>query len=608
MLFSCALLPGAHAEDIAAPPAHARFGQAPATLELTSPADGAPLVDAAPGAIPLPAPPLANPELAAAVKLDRGGSGECVDLYYRAAIRAWQCLAAESAPDVSDEAVDRILQDYQQSLAGLIGAGIRYGRLDPHGQLTVDDGNGPVSIPFTYHGLVWRAEDFCKLLPASRYRSTEVVHHYACPGLGLPLVAVRIAPPDEPYTLPRQPFAVTAILRPTNSLPAGSRGTAVGAVGQIADEATAPAVLEFYNPFVRGSVELYGSQVPLARDLSAPIALMFQGAPRNYVEGLIAPDDSNIKPELQMIEPFQTGKIPVVFIHGLASSPVAWLDAANELLAQPDLYRRFQFWEFQYPTGGGLLESVADLRDQLRAVRDEFDPRHCDPALDDMVLIGHSMGGLVAKLQITDSENILWRHVANGPLDAVRTTPDVRDRLTRMFFFDPVPSVKRAVFVGTPFQGSSWASRAFGRVFSKLIHFGSQEEAAYVQLIQNNRDVFNPYLWRKQPTSIDILEPRSPILDALNEMPINPSVTMHTIVGTGGLRLLREPSDGVVTVSSAEQPGAVSELQVPATHTELHHAPETINELIRILRLHVDELRATQQIEARRAVAKPLVR
>jgi hypothetical protein len=119
--------------------------------------------------------------------------------------------------------------------------------------------------------------------------------------------------------------------------------------------------------------------------------------------------------------------------------------------------------------------------------------------------------------------------------------------------------------------------------------------------MRNNRDVFSPYLWRKRPTSIDILEPSSPILDALQEMPVNPAVTMHTIVGTGAMRWLREESDGVVAVSSAQQPGTVSELHVPVLHTELHNAPQSIVELIRILRLHAEETQAAGAVEARRS-------
>jgi pimeloyl-ACP methyl ester carboxylesterase len=602
----CAMLGGAPAQEIAAPPADVLAGPAfevPPANTLPPPNDPLPLVDHDPAVARLPMPKLAIPELAAAIKLDRKCNCHCVDLYYRAAMRAWQCLAEESSPDISDQACDAVFNVYQQSLAGLIGAGERYGRLDPRGHLTVDDGVGPIEIPFTYYGLAWRAEDFCKLLPASRYRSDDIVHHYAAPGLGLSLIAVRVAPPKEPYTLPKQPFAVTALLRPTSSLPAGSRGAAAVSAredGRPAGEEGPPAVLEFYNPYVCESVELYGSQVPLARDLSAPLALMYLAAPKNYLEGFISPDDGVIKPELLLIEPYQPGKNPVIFIHGLASSPLAWLDAANELKAQPDLYRRFQFWVFQYPTGGAVLESAAALRNQLRAVRQELDPQHQDAALDNMVVIGHSMGGLMAKFQITDSEDILWRRLASGPLDAVQTTPEIRDELARSFFFDPVPSVKRVVFAGTPFQGSSWASRSVGRVCSNLIRFQGPEELAYRQLMRDNRDIFSPYLWRKRPTSIDILEPRSPILEALQEMPINPSVTMHTIIGTGAIRLLREPSDGVVTVSSAQQSGAVSELHVPALHMQLHSAPQTIVELIRILRLHAAEAQAAAYAEARR--------
>ena len=503
---------GATPEQIAVPPANGSAVPAmdPPLAMDSPPADGLPtIVDPDSTATHGPTPHLAIPDFAAAVKLDRKHDCHCVDLYYRAAMRAWECLAEESSPEVSDAACDAIFKIYQQSLAGLIGAGERYGRFDPSGHLTVEDGAGPIEIPFAYHGLAWRPQDFCKLLPASRYRSKDVEHHYAAPGLGLPLIAVRINPPEDPFTLPRQPFAVTALLRPTCSLAAGSRA----ATSSPAGESSAPAVLEFYNPYICESVELYGSQVPLCCDLSAPLALLFLAAPKNYLDGFIAPDDGEVKPELLMLEPYQPGKIPVIFIHGLASSPLAWLDAANELQAQPDLYRHFQFWAFRYPTGGAVLESAAALRDQLRQARKEFDPGHQDPALENMVLIGHSMGGLVAKLQVTDSEDILWGHIASQPLDAVQTIPEVREVLLRCFFFDPVPYVKRVVFAGTPFQGSSWASRSVGRVFSKLIHFRGPEELAYRQLMRDNRDIFSPYLWRRRPTSIDMLEPSSPILD-----------------------------------------------------------------------------------------------
>ena len=111
------------------------------------------------------------------------------------------------------------------------------------------------------------------------------------------------------------------------------------------------AVLEFYNPHLFECLALDRGVVPLDRDLTAPYAFAVKESPHRYLEGFLAPFDTQTKPKLLMLEPYQQGKIPVVLIHGLLSEPMAWVDAVNELRAQPDLYRRFQFWAFRYPTG-----------------------------------------------------------------------------------------------------------------------------------------------------------------------------------------------------------------------------------------------------------------
>lgn len=527
--------------------------------------------------------PAAAAELAQAKKLDRHHQDACVDHYYRAALAAWEYLAQAAAPDTADEVCESVLQLYGRSLAGLIDAGQRYHRFDPRSHLLVDGGAGPMEIPITSHGLVWQADDYCQLLPAARCRSREISHHYASPGLGVPLVAVRTAAEEERFSQRRQPFAVTAVLRPCSSLPAGAAA---------ADRPDAPAVLEFYNPYVVETIDVYGAPVALARDLSAPWAWLYRTQPPVIVQGFINPDDSRVQPKLLMLEPYQPGKIPVLFIHGLASSPLAWFNAVNELAAHHDLYQHYQFWAYRYPTGGAILESAAALREDLYDVRDQFDPGHHDAALDEMVVVAHSLGGLMTKLQITDSGEILWNRLARQPLDSVQAPPEVQDALARAFYFEPVPMIRRAVFAGTPFHGSSWATRSVGRVSSSFVRFAGVEEVAYKQLMRANRDVFDRYLWRKRPTSIDLLEPSSPVLAALAQMPINPQVTLHTIIGTGMPHVLREPSDGVVAMSSAEHPGTVSELHVPALHMQLHNVPETFNELVRILRLHLEELPA----------------
>ena len=100
-----------------------------------------------------------------------------------------------------------------------------------------------------------------------------------------------------------------------------------------------------------------------------------------------------------------------------------------------------------------------------------------------MVLVGHSLGGLVAQLQVTYSYDILWRHVARQPIEAVRTTPQIREELQRKLFFDPSPLVKRVVFMATPHHGSNMARRLVGRAASKFVHYSADEEAAYRQLM-----------------------------------------------------------------------------------------------------------------------------
>src|SRR2546430_14931090 len=89
-----------------------------------------------------------------------------------------------------------------------------------------------------------------------------------------------------------------------------------------------------------------------------------------------------------MYEPYQPGKIPVVMIHGLLSSPLTWAPMFNDLRADPSLPDRFQFWFYFYPTGTPYLATAADLRQELARLRTEPDPPGKDPALDQMWCAG----------------------------------------------------------------------------------------------------------------------------------------------------------------------------------------------------------------------------
>jgi len=505
--------------------------------------------------------------LTQAQALDRDGQAHAVDLYYLAAVQAQPGLQPCAAtPDGTDCLSAKV---YRAALAGLINAGQRYGRLDPQRQFILVEGGTRV-VPIRYCGFAWRPDEFCRLTSAEHQQSDEIAHRYQCSGLGLPLIGERIAAcQPEIFFAPWQPFAVTAVLRPV------ADASAEGSCGE--------QVLELYNPLATRSVDWGGVSRPLARDLTAPLAATVNESPRQYLRGFTAPTDTSVKPQLLLLEPYQRGKIPVVFIHGLYSDPITWADMINDLRAQSDLYDQFQFWTFRYPTGGEVLESAAVLRQRLQLARDTFDPQHTDPALDAMVLVGHSLGGLVAEMQVTTSYDLLWREMAVQPFGALRASPDLQARLAREFFFEPVPMVKRVIFIGTPHRGSGIARRLVGRVSADLVRFGSDEEEQYHQLMEQNRDVFKPIVQRRRPTTIDLLDPDSPFLHGLAQMPINCAVRLHSIIGTGGV--VGEPGDGVVPVSSAQHCGD-SELLVPAKHEKLHRHPESIGEVARILRLH----------------------
>jgi pimeloyl-ACP methyl ester carboxylesterase len=426
-----------------------------------------------------------------------------------------------------------------------------------------------------FFGFAWRPDDFSRLVSTAGETNRDIAHHYATPGLGLPLIGVRVAAcPHEEFFRPWQPFAVTAVLRPATDPGDPSAPMPHGG-----------AVLELYNPLVFETIAWHGASQPLARDLTAPLAAIVNEAPRQYLRGFTAPGDVSVQPQLVMTEPYQRGKMPVVFVHGLYSDPITWVDMANELRSQRDLYDRYQFWAFRYPTGADVLASAAALRRQLQLARDTFDPAHTDPAMDSMVLVGHSLGGLVSKMQITRAYDLLWREVAYQPFDAVRASPEMQSRLAQGFFFEPVPNVKRVVFIGTPHRGSGMTRRLAGRVGNALVKFNAQQNTQFRQLLDDNPDVFKPILRRQPPTSIALLEPDSPFLAALGQMPVNCATHLHSIIGTGGSNPFAEPGDGLVSISSAQHYGE-SEIFVPAKHEKLHRHPQTICEVARILRLH----------------------
>jgi pimeloyl-ACP methyl ester carboxylesterase len=279
----------------------------------------------------------------------------------------------------------------------------------------------------------------------------------------------------------------------------------------------------------------------------------------------------------------------VILVHGLLSDRLSWANVVNELRSREWYGDRFQVWGDQYPTGEPFLGTASKLRQQLEAISEYVDPEATDPALDRVVMIGHSMGGLISKMQIAYSGDSLWNAISELPFEAVTIEPAIRTKLKDAFFFEASSMVSRVIFVGTPHRGSALAQRAVGRLGSILIEEPAEQKKAHRKLLSDNPGVFSGEFSNRVPTSVDLLEPDSPLLQAMDRLPLEPSVKLHSIVGDGRWMFGNGDSDGVVPVSSATHGGATSEKRVPGKHADLTSDPEMIEELLRILRLHWEE-------------------
>ncbi|HEX4415470.1 MAG TPA: alpha/beta hydrolase family protein, partial [Lacipirellulaceae bacterium] len=324
----------------------------------------------------------------------------------------------------------------------------------------------------------------------------------------------------------------------------------------------------------------------LARDLTAPLAYAASQENDDWVVNFLRPGHDDTLDGLHMHEPFQPQKIPVVLIHGLASDPLTWSQLENDLRAQPAIFDRYQIWHFRYDTGGPFLGSAARLRQQLAMIHQVYDPARCNPNLSRIVLIGHSMGGLVAQLQVTYSGDAVWQAAATQRFDTIITDPATRADLAAAFFFQPSPDVTRVVYIATPHQGSSEATRFAGRLSSAMVEERPVAEARRQQLVRDNPNAFREEIQRRIPTSVDLLEPDSLILQSTQRLPYRQGVALNTIIGDYRWANSWGPSDGVVSVESASLYGGETETTVDARHTGVLRNPDTSREVTCILMRH----------------------
>jgi len=502
----------------------------------------------------------AEAQYAAGQQADDACNPAAIDYFFAAATLMWPDHEADSTPGaVANDG--RASELYRSAVRSFIEAAVRYGRFNRQQGVVLASGR---LVRVTYCGFVWQPDDFATFVPVGSYESSRLSNRYACGGAGVTYVVLSTNPQRHPFTNFCQPFAATAVLAPAGVCGGGF-------------------ALQFFDPL---RVTATSTGLPVARDLTAPIAFAASRETDAWLDDFLRPQSNDTLDGLHMREPFQAGKIPVVFVHGLASDPLTWAQMENDLRATPAVFNRFQFWFFRYDTGDPFLGSAARLREQLVEVRRTYDPLRCDPNLSRMVLIGHSMGGLLSKMQVTYSGNTIWDAAATRPFNTIVADPVTKQRLAAAFFFEPSPDVTRVIYIATPHRGSSQATRCVGRLSSALIQEPPEREARHAELVRNNPGAFRPELERKIPNSVDLLEPDSLILQATERLPYRCGVALHTILGDDRWTPSQGRTDGVVSVESARLGGGQSELVVDAKHSDAQRVPESVREVICILNKH----------------------
>jgi pimeloyl-ACP methyl ester carboxylesterase len=476
---------------------------------------------------------------------------------------------------------------YNNSLESALRIVQTAGKLVPGRAIAIETATRRFDVVLTTKGR-WQDDDIDRFEFVSDYEVTGLTNRHHTYGLGVPLIAIRKkrnqADPAERFYPPGLTFPVTAFLR---------------VYPQTTEEGAHRCELELRDPLQTTDVQVGNRLAPLETDISTPLAYYLNDPllRSNFLGsfGLLDADAGQEFKGLYMLEPYDPHKIPVVMVHGLWSSPVTWMEMFNDLRSVPEVRENYQFWFFLYPTGQPFWVSAAQMRAELARAREIIDPDRRAAALDQMVLVGHSMGGLVSTMQTLDSGEDFWRVVSDRPFSELKTDEETRRQLEATLFFQPNSSVKRVITVATPHRGSEFANDFTRYVGRKLITLPKMLVQATQRIVSDNPDYFRDTRLLTMTTSIDSLAPDSPIFPAMLQARRAPWVRYHNIVGEVSddsfFRRFSGEGDGVVELASARVPHALSEISVPADHSNVHNHPLAVLEVQRVLREHLREIR-----------------
>jgi pimeloyl-ACP methyl ester carboxylesterase len=268
----------------------------------------------------------------------------------------------------------------------------------------------------------------------------------------------------------------------------------------------------------------------------------------------------------------------------LLDTPATWVPMVNALNTDPVIRKKYQVWVFSYPSGYPYPYSAALLRKELDRAREVF-PNH-----KPIVYIGHSMGGMIGRLMLTDSKDKIWDAYFHEPPDQVPMSPRNKKLMKDMLIFNARPDIARAIFICSPHRGARLAGNWVGRLGRRLVRVPQtmlEIGDAMRQLV-----TLSPggLAYESLPTSIDTLTETNTFVKTVDSLPLSPRIPYHSIIGDRGRAEAKaDPTrgnDSFVAYTSSHLEGAQSELIIPSNHSG-HQHPDGIAEVLRILHLHL---------------------
>ena len=503
------------------------------------------------------------------------------DYYLASTVYAWLFLfgdAADAAPSPFDQRFRAACDLYNYGLGWALTE-----RRSTNATAVLTGGlrrlpAGQIEIELKQPGFPWPLSQFDHFAVADQFLVRGLSVRNRRPGLGAPLVGV--GKQNAKTNLPRG-VPCTALLR----LDGGLSELANGRLR---------ASLESYSAFDESVVQIGERAVPLEADTTVSMAYALN---QSFVWKLgmmqFLSAEEKVPTDVYLTQPYRPGRVPVVFVHGTFSSPVWWAEMANALAADPELRKRYQFWYFIYNSGNPIVYSAERLRESLVAKIKELDPDGQDAALRQMVVIGHSQGGLLTKLTATDTgEKLLTTLLKTNRLEEITISDNQQELLRKYTCYKALPFVKRVVFISTPHRGSYAAGGFLRKMARKLVTLPAKV-VKYSSALSGLTEKLNlPREFRGTPTSLDGMSTKNPFLLALADIPVAPGIKGHSIIAVQGDGDYHLGKDGLVSYQSAHLDYVESEFIVRSFHS-CQDKPPTIEEVRRILHEHLTTLPAT---------------